>query len=100
MGATACVVVTRFLPYYEATKDWQALAWWIHDNIPGYSHMYFFPKLAAFNISWHERPEKRIDSYIEPKGCLTKPGMENHTGDHSAAYQGFIDSLRDLGKHD
>lgn len=100
MGATACIVVTRFLPYYEATKDWQALAWWIHDNIPGYSHMYFFPKLAAFNISWHERPEKRIDSYIEPKGCLTKPGMENHSGDHSAAYQGFIGSLRDLGKHD
>lgn len=94
IGATACIVVTRFLPYYEQTKNWQALAWWIHDNIPGYSSMYFFPKLAAFNISWHEQPEKRIDSYIEPKGCLTKQGMDNHLGDHSAAYQQFMNSLK------
>lgn len=93
MGATACIVVTSFLPYYEQTKHWQALAWWIHDNIPGYSSMYFFPKLAAFNISWHEQPEKRIDSYVEPKGCLTKSGMDNHTGDHSEAYQQFMNSL-------
>lgn len=93
MGATACIVVTRFLPYYEETKHWQALAWWIHDNVPGYSHMYFFPKLAAFNISWHERPEKRIDSYVEPKGCLTKPGMENHHQEHQAEYADFLRRL-------
>jgi hypothetical protein len=50
LGATACIVVNSFVEYYEKTGDWQALAWWIHDNIPGYSSMYFFPKLAAFNI--------------------------------------------------
>jgi len=47
-------------------------------------------KLAAFNISWHENPAKRIDSYVEPKGCLTKPEMANHTGDHSEMYEGFL----------
>jgi len=86
IGAMACIVVTGFLPYYERTGDWQALAWWIHDNIPGYSSMYFFPKMAAFNIGWHEAPKKTINSYVAPKGCLTKPGMTNHALDHSPAY--------------
>jgi len=94
MGATACIVVTSFLPYYEKTGDWQALAWWIHDNIPAYSNMYFFPKLAAFNISWHEDPVRRIDSYIVPKGCLTKPDMDNHNIDHRALYKDFIQSIK------
>ena len=90
IGATACIVTTSFLPYYKKTGDWQALAWWIHDNIPGYSSMCFFPKLSAFNITWHQNPEKRIDSYIHPKGCLTKPGMENHKIDHSKFYESFL----------
>ena len=64
------------------------MAWWIHDHLP-YSDMFFFPKLAAFNLTWHETPRRRIDSYVTPKGCLTKPGMDNHTGDHSAHYAGF-----------
>ena len=54
IGATACIVVTSFLPYYEKTKNWQALAWWVHDNVPDYASMVFFPKLAAGNISWHQ----------------------------------------------
>jgi hypothetical protein len=86
-GATACVVVTPFVDYYESTGDWQSLAWWIHDNLP-YSDLTFFPKLAAFNISWHESPARSIYSYIEPKGCLTKPDMPNHSGDHSGFYRG------------
>jgi len=94
IGATACIVVTSFLPYYEKTGDWQALAWWIHDNIPGYSSMYFFPKLSAFNISWHQNPKRRIDSYIVPKGCLTKEGMENHKSDHRDAYKPFLQSIK------
>ncbi len=93
-GATACVVVTSFVRYYQRTKDWSALAWWVHDHVPGYSSMYFFPKLAAFNVSWHEKPRRRIDSYIHPKGCLTKPGMDNHGGSHGPAYQAYLDDLR------
>jgi len=96
IGATACIVVTSFLPYYEKTGDWQALAWWIHDNIPAYSSMYFFPKLAAFNISWHQNKnkEKRIDSYIAPKGCLTKSGMDNHKINHTELYSLYIQSIK------
>ena len=71
-----------------AGADWRALAWWIHDRLP-YSRLQFFPKLAAFNIQWHERPQRRIDSFIPPKGCLTKPGMPDHAGDHSRWYRGF-----------
>jgi hypothetical protein len=88
MGATACVVIPWFADRYAAGADWRALAWWIHDRLP-YSRLQFFPRLAAFNIQWHERPKRRIDSFIAPKGCLTKPGMPNHAGDHSAWYRGF-----------
>ena len=92
-GATACIVINSAIPYYEATDDWQSLAWWIHDNVDGYSKMYFFPKLAAFNINWSSEPVKRIDSYVAPKGCLTKPGDENHSGSHADLYQPLLDSL-------
>ena len=70
-GATACIVINAAVPYYEATGDWQGVARWIHDNVDGYSRMQFFPKLAAFNITWSIHPVKRIDSYVPPKGCLT-----------------------------
>lgn len=94
LGATACVVVNSFLPYYEKTGHWQALAWWIHDNVPGYSSMYFFPKLAAFNISWHEKPKKIIKSHIgDSKGTLTKPGMDNFEGIHDEEYVQMLKQL-------
>jgi len=89
MGATATIVVNSFIPYYERTGDWPALAWWIHDHLP-YSRLFFFPKLAAFNIQWHENPVRRIDSYVKPKGCLTKPGMENYGGMHREAYKEIL----------
>lgn len=89
----ACIVVNAFLPYYEKTHDWPALAWWIHDHVPGYSSMVFFAKLAAFNIGWHEIPEKKISSYVPPKGVLTKPGMENFDGSHTHAYEAFLTQL-------
>lgn len=28
----------------------------------------FFPTLWAVNIQWHEKPERRVDSYAVPKG--------------------------------
>jgi hypothetical protein len=88
MGATACIVVPWFAARYATGASWTQLAWWIHDHLP-YSKLCFFPKLAAFNISWHEMPVRRIDSYVEPKGCLTKPSMANHAGRHDAEYPGF-----------
>lgn len=94
LGATACIVIPSFLPYYEATGNWQALAWWVHDNIPEYSTMCFFPKLAAFNINWHQKSEKRIDSYITPRGCLTKEGMDNYEGNHSSIYEEYLQLIK------
>lgn len=85
-GATACVVVPWFADRYEAGADWRSLAWWIHDHLP-YGSLYFFPRLCAFNITWSEVPARRISSYIEPKGCLTKPGMANQDEDHSEWYR-------------
>ena len=92
LGALATIVVNRFIPYYEETGDWQSMAWYIHDKLP-YSTLYFYPKLAAFNIGWRENPEKRIDSFIMPKGCLTKSDMDNHTGDHSDLYSRMIAAI-------
>ena len=88
MGATATIVIPWFADRYEKGADWRALAWWIHDHLP-YSHLYFFPIRAAFNIRWREDPERRIDSYIAPKGTLTKRGMANWDGKHSDEYAWF-----------
>lgn len=85
MGAMATVVVPRFADYIAEGGDWRAMAWWVHDHL-AYSELQFFPKLAAFNIGWHERPLRRIASFVAPKGCLTRPGMANHEGSHSALY--------------
>jgi len=90
MGATACIVIPRLTDHCEQGGDWQAMAWWIHDKLP-YSTLWFFPKLTAFNIQWREEPERRIDSYIAPRGCLTHAGMINHTGDHSDVYRELCD---------
>lgn len=85
MGATACIVVPAFIGYYERTGDWEALAWWVHDQLP-YSSMQFFPRYAAFNLSWHEVPKRQVYSYVPPRrGWLTRPGMDNHSGSHAQA---------------
>jgi hypothetical protein len=87
-GATACIVIPWLVDHIEKGGSWTDMAWWIHDHLP-YSSLYFFPKLAAFNINWHEAPIRRIDSYAPPKGCLTRPGMANHAGSHADQYEGF-----------
>lgn len=90
MGATACIIVNRFIPYYERTSHWKAMAWWIHDYLP-YSDMQFFPKFAAFNMQWREEPVRSIYSYIPPRrGRLTAPGMANWTGTHEEDYAGML----------
>jgi hypothetical protein len=93
MGATACIVVNRFVPWYERTGNWEAMAWWIHDHLP-YSDMEFFPKLTAFNLQWREDPIRRIHSFIPPRrGVLTKPGMDNWAGKHELAYAAMLTEL-------
>ncbi len=87
LGATATIVVNDFVDLYEETGDWQALAWFIHDHMP-YNTMYFFPKLAAFNLNWNEESGRLwVKSYIPGAlGILTKQGMDGHAGEHSARY--------------
>lgn len=101
MGATACIIVTSFIPYYDRTHDWTALAWWIHDNIRDYASMDFYPKYAAFNITWSENPDysKYIYSYVEnphagkSSGYLTKQDMDNFTDSHEPFYREFLQQL-------
>lgn len=88
MGATACIVIPWFADRYESGADWRSLAWWIHDHLP-YSSMYFFPKLCAFNLQWREAPERRIESYIEPRGILTKLADDGQDMSHQKLYEGF-----------
>jgi hypothetical protein len=88
MGAMATIVVPWLVDRLPEGVSWTAMAWWIHDHLP-YSELQFFPKLAAFNIAWHEIPKKRITNFVAPRGLLTKPGMPNHDGDHSAEYPRF-----------
>jgi len=88
LGATASIIVHWFTDRYAGGEDWQSMAWWIHDQLP-YSSLQFFPKLAAFNIQWRESPERKIYSYIKPRGYLTRAGMENSKGVHASLYDGF-----------
>jgi hypothetical protein len=89
IGAMATIVVHALIPYYQQTGHWEAMAWWVHDHLP-YSEMEFFPKFAAFNLGWRERPRSTIRSYIPPRlGWLTKPGMANHGGSHATEYAAF-----------
>lgn len=69
IGATACVVIPWFADQYGVGRDWRDLAYWVHDHLP-YSSMYFFPKLAAFNLTWRATPVRKISSYIAPAGTL------------------------------
>ncbi|WGW05820.1 hypothetical protein [Tropicibacter oceani] len=71
--AGASIVIPWFADRYAQGRDWRDLAWWLHDHLE-YSELWFFPRLCAFNIAWRPKPQRRIDSYIAPRGCLLKPG--------------------------
>jgi len=88
-GAMATIVINSLIPYFETPGSWKAIAWYIHDNLP-YSTLCFYPKLGAFNIGWHQCPERRIISQIPPRCCLTRDGMENHTGSHLSDYDDML----------
>lgn len=90
MGATACIVVPSFANRFTQPGDWKRLAWWVHDHLP-YATMEFFPIRWAFNLQWHERPARMIFSHVpEARGYLTRPGMENHGGDHRTEWGGIL----------
>jgi len=91
LGATASVVIPWYLERYDESGDYRPLAWWIRDNIADYAEAIFYPKLCAFNIRWYEGPSERA-IYQDMQGgdvLLTKAGMADFEGDHSAHYPGF-----------
>jgi hypothetical protein len=95
IGAMATIVIPWLVDRLENGGNWQSMAWWIHDYLP-YSELQFFPKLGAFNIAWHERPARRIYSFVPPRGLLTHPGNPNHGGNHEGFYPGFPDGPQRL----
>ena len=57
-------------------------------------HFYFYARhairsLPVLRFGVHERPKRTIYSFIPPRGFLTKPGFDNHTGEHGQLYPGF-----------
>ncbi len=80
-------MIPWFADRYAAGADWRALAWWIHDHLR-YDRLQFFPKLAAFNIGWHEHPVRSVHSYIRPAGYLIKPSHVGPSG-NAARYRDF-----------
>jgi hypothetical protein len=73
--AGASIVIPWFADRYAQGRDWRDLAWWLYDHLP-FSEVWFFPKLCAFNIAWRPVPQRRIDSYIAPRGTLLPAGTE------------------------
>ena len=71
--AGTSLVIPWFADQYDQGRDWRDLAWWAHDHLP-YSEMWFFPKLAAFNLVWRPKPLRTISSYIAPRGMLLRAG--------------------------
>ena len=87
--AGTSLVIPWFADQYIQGRDWRDLAWWVHDHLP-YSEMWFFPKLAAFNLVWRPEPLRTISSYIAPRGMLLRAG-EPPTEDLSARAARYAD---------
>ena len=89
MGATACIAIPWFADRYAQGRDWLDLAWWLHDHLDFHA-VTFFPRLAAFNLTWREAPERLISSWIGPKRRIL--GRGDGTGpeaDRRARYADF-----------
>ena len=89
MGATACIVIPAYIDYYNETDDWQSLAWWIHHHIPNYQKMTFYKELCAFNIRWHENPNK-------PKEIKTSRPSSNFGKKYLLKNNETIDQFKDI----
>ena len=72
-GACTSVVIPWFADQYDKGRDWQDLAWWLYDHL-NFHAIYFFPKRAAFNLTWRENPERRMSSWIGKTRAILRPG--------------------------
>lgn len=71
-GACTSVVIPWFADQYDKGRDWLDLAWWLFDYLDFHA-VSFFPKRAAFNLSWREQPEKMISSWIGSTRNIFRP---------------------------
>ena len=69
--AGASIVIPWFTDQYDKGRDWRDLAWWMHDHLP-YSEIWFFPKLAAFNLVWRETPLRPRRQLHRAKGHIAE----------------------------
>jgi hypothetical protein len=62
----ACVVSPWLADFTATHRNWCPMAEWIETHLP-YSEVVFFPRLAAFNIGWHEAPRRTIRGHVRPR---------------------------------
>ena len=68
-GATACISIASVSRrVLEDGIDAYAIAWWIEDHLPDWSFVEFFSTRdfsdeLCFNIGWHEKPMRRIQTW-------------------------------------
>ncbi|MFT3777149.1 MAG: hypothetical protein QM772_02535 [Ottowia sp.] len=69
MGATACISIPRISRVVlSGQMPYEALAWWMHDNLAEWSHVEFFatPEHSdevCFNIGWFQTPLKTMTTW-------------------------------------
>lgn len=72
-GACASIVIPWFADQYDRGRDLRDLAWWLHDHLEFHA-ICFFPKRAAFNLTWRENPDKTIHSWIGSTRAILRKG--------------------------
>lgn len=93
IGACASIQIPWFMEQQKEKGDWTAIAWWIHDHLP-YHSQFYFNQNGTLNLGWRETGDRWVRSYIEPRGYLTRKGMDNWEGDHSENYSWIDEKLK------
>lgn len=90
LAAGATIVIPWFADQYARGRDWRDLAWWIHDHLP-FSYICVFPRLCAMNLAWSSAPQRKIMSYVAPKGVLLSRNraLTSAKTTRAAAYHDF-----------
>lgn len=71
MGAAACIVVPWLLDNARSVHDWRMMGAFAHRHLP-YHRMTFFKRNFAFNIGWHERPNRDVMTWYPKRAWLVR----------------------------
>jgi hypothetical protein len=86
MGALTTVVVPWLVDRMAEGVTWQAMAWWIHDNLP-YSELQFFPKLLAYELKEDAAPGVDRLTWTDYEADLECKLVDLHDRVHRGAYR-------------